>query len=53
MRPTLTLLDTPLIERILGEATDLLGALGVEIHNPALLDLLHAHGARVDPATSR
>jgi len=27
MRPTLTLLDTPLIERILGEATDLLGAL--------------------------
>lgn len=53
MRPTLTLLDTPLIERILAEASDLLGALGVEIHNPALLDLLHAHGARVDPASSR
>jgi trimethylamine:corrinoid methyltransferase-like protein len=53
MRPTLTLLDTPLIERILAEAADLLATLGVEIHNPPLLDLLHAHGARVDPATSR
>lgn len=53
MRPTLTLLDTTLIERILAEASDLLATLGVEIHNPALLDLLHAHGARVDPTTSR
>ena len=37
MRPTLRLLDDALIERILAEARDLLDALGVEIHNPALL----------------
>ena len=53
MRPTLTLLDTPLIERILAEASDLLGTIGVEIHNPAVLDLLAAHGARIDRAASR
>lgn len=53
MRPTLTFLETPLIEQILAEAADLLGSLGVEIHNPPILALLHAHGARVDPATSR
>lgn len=53
MRPTLTLLDRPLIERILDEARDLLATLGVEIHNPPLVDLLNAHGARVDRATSR
>jgi trimethylamine--corrinoid protein Co-methyltransferase len=53
MRPTLRLLDDGLIERILAEARDLLCALGVEIHNPGALDLLAAHGARVDQAASR
>ena len=53
MRPTLRLLDGALIERILAEARDLLDALGVEIHNPALLDALAGHGARVDRGTSR
>ncbi len=48
MRPTLRLLDDGLVERILGEARDLLYALGVEIHNPAVIDLLADHGARVD-----
>ena len=53
MRPILTLLETPLIERILAEACDLLATLGVEIHNPPLLDLLHQHGARIDSESSR
>ncbi len=53
MRPLLRLLDDDLIERIVAEARDILDALGVEIHNPALLELLAAHGARVDRATLR
>lgn len=53
MRPTLRLLDDGLIERILAEARDLLRSLGVEIHNPAVLDLLADHGARVDRAATR
>jgi trimethylamine--corrinoid protein Co-methyltransferase len=53
MRPTLRLLDDGLIERILAEARDLLKSLGVEIHNPALLDLLADHGVRVDRAGAR
>ena len=53
MRPSLRLLDAALIERILAEARDLLDALGVEVHNPALLETLAGHGARVDRATAR
>ena len=53
MRPTLRLLDDGLIERILSEARDLLGSLGVEIHNPSVLELLGAHGARVEKQTAR
>ncbi|HVP38346.1 MAG TPA: trimethylamine methyltransferase family protein, partial [Candidatus Saccharimonadales bacterium] len=53
MRPALRLLDDALIRRILAEARDLLEALGVEIHNPALLEALSAHGARVDAAAAR
>lgn len=53
MRPTLRLLDDGLVERILGEARDLLCALGVEIHNPAVIDLLADHGARVDRSSQR
>ena len=53
MRPTLRLLEDTLIARILAEARDLLETLGVEVHNPGLLDLLAQHGARVDPARSR
>ncbi|MBI4882247.1 MAG: trimethylamine methyltransferase family protein [Planctomycetes bacterium] len=53
MRPLLRLLSDDLIERIVSEARDILSALGVEIHNPALLDLLAAHGANVDRATLR
>lgn len=53
MRPTLRLLDAGLIRRIVTEARDIVGTLGVEVHNPGALDLLHGHGARVDRQTAR
>ena len=53
MRPTLRLLEDALILRILSEARDLLESLGTEVHNPALLEALAGHGARVDRATAR
>lgn len=52
MRPTLRLLDDPLREEIISEARDLLGRLGMEIHNPAILSLLADHGAQVDLGSS-
>lgn len=48
MRPGLTLLSEPLIESIVAEARDVLGRVGVEIHNAEILGLLHSHGARID-----
>ena len=53
MRPTLRLLDDDLVDRIVAEARDVLCSLGVEIHNPAVLDLLGDHGAEVDAAGER
>jgi len=53
VRPSLRFLDDNLIERILTEAREILEQLGVEIHNPEILDLLADHGATVDRATSR
>jgi trimethylamine--corrinoid protein Co-methyltransferase len=53
MRPTLRLLEDALIKRIVTEARDIVGTLGVEIHNPGVLDLLDAHGARVDKSAAR
>ena len=53
MRPSFTLLDSDLVRRILAEARDLLETLGLEIHNPAVQEMLLAEGARLDPATSR
>ena len=50
MRPTLSLLRTELIDRIIAEARDVLRTLGVEIHNKAILGLLADHGAEVDAA---
>lgn len=52
MRPKLKLLDDSLVERIVDEAREVLCTLGVEIHNPGVLDLLAGHGAAVDPARS-
>ncbi|MFH1844937.1 MAG: trimethylamine methyltransferase family protein [bacterium] len=53
MRPSLRFLDEQLIQQILGEARDLLRHLGMEIHNPGILDLLGDHGAKVDRNTNR
>lgn len=46
MRPALRLLEDALVERIIGEAFDLLARIGVEIHNPGLVSLLLDHGAQ-------
>ena len=53
MRPTLKLLDDALIERIVDEARDVLCTIGVEIHNPGVLEMLSDHGADVDVVASR
>jgi len=47
MRPTVRFLNDDLIQRIVGEARTLLRELGIEIHNPTVVDLLAQHGARV------
>ena len=49
MRPKVTFLDDDLKVRIIDEARHLLCTLGVEIHNPSVLDLLGDNGAEVDP----
>jgi len=51
--PRLRLLDDALVGRILDEARDLLATLGLEVHNPAALELLAAGGASLDGATGR
>ncbi|UCF68748.1 MAG: trimethylamine methyltransferase family protein [Acidobacteriota bacterium] len=53
MRPALRFLSDALIERIVSEARDLLGSLGVEIHNDAVLSVLNDHGARIDKSSKR
>src|SRR5512140_2572759 len=53
MRPSLRLLDDALIARILDEARDLLAGLGVEVHNPAAVELFAAGGASIDGTTRR
>src|SRR5512137_312573 len=48
MRPALRLLSNELIERIVGEAREVLSKLGVEIHNQSVLEMLADHGAEAD-----
>jgi trimethylamine--corrinoid protein Co-methyltransferase len=48
MRPALRLLSDELIERIIGEAREVLSKLGVEIHNQPVLAMLAGHGVEVD-----
>lgn len=52
-RPTVRFLRDDLVQRIVGEARDLLCTLGVAIHNPGILALLADHGARVDRPSNR
>jgi len=53
MRPILKLLSEELKTRILDEALSVLSGLGVEVHNPGLVELLAANGAAVDRARNR
>ena len=53
MRPKLKLLEDSLVERIVEEARDVLCTVGVEIHNPAVLETLSGHGARVDRGSAK
>lgn len=53
MQPKLELLDGVLIQRILGEAFDLLAKPGVRVQSAEARDLLAAAGARVDGAVVR
>ena len=53
MRPTVRFLDDALAERIISEARDILGRLGVEIHNQGILAMLSDHGCRVDQDKNR
>ena len=53
MRPRLQLLDAGLIERIVGEALELLSTLGLEVENDNAVALLSDHGAAVREATGR
>lgn len=48
MRPLVRFLDDKLIERIIGEAREILCKIGVTIHNPEVLSLLADHGASVN-----
>jgi len=48
MRPTVRFLNDELIKQIIDEAVNILGALGVEIHNKEILSLLSDHGCKVD-----
>ncbi len=48
LRPQFKLLSADLLERIVGEARDILGHLGTKVQNPCVLKLLAEYGARVD-----
>lgn len=52
MRPTVKFLSDELIRQIMDEAVNVLGTLGVEIHNKELLSLLSDHGCKVAPDRS-
>lgn len=53
MRPRVTFLDHPLLERIVAEAREILCRLGAEIHNSGVLAMLADHGATVNTGSSR
>lgn len=51
MKPQLSFLDTPLIERVLGEAIQLLINPGVKVQNPEARQLLYSSGCFVDESS--
>ncbi len=52
-RPTLEVLPQPLVERIVGEALEILWKIGVWVENPEAQQLLADGGARLDRASQR
>ncbi len=48
MRPSLSILEGNLAERIIEEAFSLLGSTGVEVEHAEALEILHAHGAGIE-----
>lgn len=53
MRPTISIIDTELIDRILAEAKDILAKIGIEVMGPALRERLLDHGFNQDPGSGR
>lgn len=53
MKPRLELLDRPFIERILGEAFELLEHHGVKVQAPAVIELLESNGAHVSKGVAQ
>jgi trimethylamine--corrinoid protein Co-methyltransferase len=53
LRPALHFLGDDLAGRIIDEARDLLGNIGMDIHHEGAVELLADHGARVDDGTRR
>ncbi len=53
MRPVIRFLDDKLVERIICEAIDILGRIGVTIHNENILTMLSEHDVKVDSSTKR
>lgn len=53
MRPTLTLLEAPLVERVIDEALSVLERFGVQLRDERALRLLAARGLVTDTATGR
>ncbi|MHC4571728.1 MAG: hypothetical protein ACYS0C_06600 [Planctomycetota bacterium] len=53
MRPTISILDKNLIEKIISEAREVLCKLGLEVHNEKVVSLLSDHGAHVDKEKHR
>jgi trimethylamine--corrinoid protein Co-methyltransferase len=53
LRPVIRFLDDELIEKIICEAIDILGSIGVTIHNENILTMLSEHNVKVDSSTKR
>jgi len=53
MRPIIKFLSDDRCQQIITEAINILGKLGVEIHNQGILSMLSDHGARIESASSR
>ncbi len=53
MRPTLSLLEPPLVDRVIDEACSVLERIGVQLRDPRAVGLLAARGLVTDAATQR